>query len=166
MTTRAQRAAVASFDPAVAFDNDKVAVGFFSETDWNYHVRYALQRQRFRAFHIREASENGVADIVVYHNKGPHIADGDQVIDAWLELKVVRLGETWESKVRPAQREFMRDHWRLARNALLVIVDRKVDMISVRQGDLKGRVKMYKPNPYAINWQEVFDHFKARKVSL
>jgi hypothetical protein len=170
MTTVAQRAAVMSFDPAASFDKDP-GRAFMSETDWNWHIRRALSYQTFSALHIREASETGVADLIVYHTveftSGPQSVNGPmQKIDAWLELKVVQLGEKWDGSIRAGQKQFMRDHWRIGRNALFVMFDRKVDMLSIRQGDLKGRVKMYKPNPYTLDWQEVFNHFKTRKVSL
>lgn len=166
MTTQAQRAATASFDAAAEFEKGRLSM---TETDWNWHIRNALQKQGYRAFHIREASENGVADLIVYRQLRnlPRLMQCDlQVVEAWLELKVQRPTDRWDDLVKPAQRELMRDHWRLARNAMFVTFDQTVYMLAVRQGDCKGRVKMYKPNPYTLNWQEVFAHFKARKVSL
>lgn len=165
MTTVAQRAAVLRPVKQIVSAEQRQVM---SETDWNWQIRQALARQSKRSFHIREASEVGVADLIVYHNymTASGTIERFQVVDAWLELKVQRPGENWDSLLRPGQREFMRDHWRMGRNAMFVTYDRKVDMFAIRQGDLKGRVKMCGPDPYAINWQEVFDHFKARKVSL
>jgi hypothetical protein len=144
----------------------------WTETDWNWHVRGALRAQGFRSFHIREASETGVADLVVYRTydvieiNGAPLAKGPtQVIEAWLELKVDNDKERYARDDRKAsQRQFMREHWQQGHNALFVMFDRKVGMLAVHQGDLKGRVKMCPPYPYAVNWQEVFDSFKARKT--
>lgn len=138
----------------------------WTETDWNWHFRMAMQDQGFRSFHIREASETGVADLIIY-SKGGEIAGGqylDQVIRCWMELKTEN--SKAPSNIRAGQVQFMRDHWRVGRNALFVMYDRKVRMLAVHQGDLKGRVKMLPQSPYATRWQEVFDHFKARKVSV
>lgn len=142
----------------------------WSETDYNWHCREALMTQGCRALHIREAHEVGVADLLVYRQEAARvIIDGKtmlsedlQVISAWLELKIVNdLGE-----IRPAQKEFMRDHWRLNKNAMFVMRDTKVHMTAIRQGDLKGRVMMVHEDPYQIQWQEVFQKFKSRKFAF
>lgn len=139
----------------------------WTETDWNWHMREALRIQGFRTFHIREASETGVADLIVYKRMFPGDSTCTQKIHAWLELKKDNDKVAYSRDVRKAaQRQFMREHWREARNALYVMFDRKVGMLAVHQGDLNGRVKMLPVYPYAINWQEVFDHFKARRVSV
>lgn len=165
MTTQAQQSATLAYDSAAIFSQGRATM---SETDWNWHIRQSLHKQGYRALHVREANETGVADLLVYRSllTSSGAIVHYQVIEAWLELKVVRIGETGVDLIKPGQREFMRDHWRIGRNAMFAFYDRTVDMLEVRQGDLKGRVKMYKPNPYAINWQEVFAHFKARKVAL
>ncbi len=141
----------------------------WTETDWNWHMRKALEAQGFRTFHIREASETGVADLVVYQVRPAYVhrEEGNtalsavdlQVIDAWLELK--KANDL--SEIRSSQKEFMREHWRAGHNAMFVMFDRKVGMLAVRQGDLKGRVKMYLPCPYNVSWADIFAHFKARK---
>lgn len=144
-------------------------MGHWTETDWNWHMREALRAQGFRTFHIREASETGVADLLVYGAGGNIVAGKyeDQVVRAWLELKKDNDKEAYAKDPRKAsQREFMREHWREARNAMYVMFDRKVGMLAVYQGDLKGRVSMLPAYPYANNWQEVFNHFRIRKVSL
>lgn len=135
----------------------------WTETDLNWHMREALRAQNFRAFHIREASETGVFDLVVY-GPGGTIAGGqykDQVIHAWVELKMEN--SKTDSNVRSSQREFGRDHWQVGRNAIFVMLDRKVGMLAAHQGDLKGRVKMLPASPYSVDWQAVFAHFKARR---
>lgn len=144
----------------------------WTETDWNWHFREALQTQGFRCFHIREASETGIADLIVYRKiqvtgiKTAEFTDL-QVIEAWIELKVENDKVRYERDPRKAsQRQFMRDHWRSNRNAIYVMYDRTVQMLAVHQGDLKGRVKMIPQSPYATPWQGVFDHFKSRRVSV
>lgn len=141
----------------------------WTETDWNWHMREALKIQGFRVFHIREASETGIADLIVYNKiEFPLTVPGQgrelQVISAWLELKANNVKTV--PHIRPAQVQFMRDHWRIGRNALFVMYDRTVRMLAIHQGDLKGRVKMLPQSPYATRWQEVFDHFKTRRVSI
>lgn len=171
MTTRAQRAAMLQPAPSTISEARRVS---FTETDWNWHWRTALHIQGYRAFHIREASEVGVSDLIVYRNQGPmgskpcaeSCETCVQVIESWLELKVQRRGEKLVDLVNPGQKEFLRNHWRIGRNALVAAYVQHTDMIEVRQGDLKGRVKTYVADPYLIEWQEVFAHFKARKVSL
>lgn len=138
----------------------------WTETDWNWHMRMALQACRYNTFHIREASETGVADLIVYKTQDYNLVDEIslkprvQVIEAWLELKTQNSKS--ESNIRPGQREFMREHWNDARNALFIMFDRKVGMLAVHQGDLKGRVKMLPAYPYGVDWPAVFAHFKAR----
>jgi hypothetical protein len=135
----------------------------WTETDLNWHMREALRAQSYRALHIREASETGVFDLLVYA-PGGMIAGGeykDQVIHAWIELKVEN--SKADSNVRSSQREFGRDHWQAGRNAIFVMIDRKVGMLAAHQGDLKGRVKMLPLSPYSVDWQAVIAHFKARR---
>lgn len=138
----------------------------WTETDLNWHMRYALQAHSFRTFHIREASETGVADLIVY-GPGGTIAGGeykDQVIQAWVELKRDNDKAAYLRDERKAsQRQFMRDHWNVGRNAIYVMMDRKVGMLAAHQGDLKGRVKMLPLSPYSVDWPAVFAHFKARR---
>lgn len=137
----------------------------WTETDWNWHMRQALAAYAYNTFHIREASETGVADLIVYKTREMQELFRPvlpvQVVEAWLELKTENSKS--ESNVRPGQREFMRAHWNSARNALFVMFDRKVGMLAVHQGDLKGRVKMLPAYPYGVDWPAVFAHFKARK---
>jgi len=134
-------------------------MGAWSETDWNWHMREALRSQGYHAFHIRETDEPGKADLIVYH---PTLQEGfgsPMVIDAWIELKK----DNHIADIRPGQRQFMREHWEMSHNAIYVMFDRKVGMLAARQGDLKGRVKMLPPYPYATKWQEVFQAFKSRR---
>ena len=138
----------------------------WTETDLNWHMRETLRAQGYRAFHIREASDVGVADLIVY-GPGGAIAGGkylDQVIDAWVELKIDNDKEAYLRDDRKiTQRGFMREHWQVARNAIYVMFDRKVGMLAAHQGDLKGRVKMLPASPYSVDWRAVFAHFKTRK---
>jgi hypothetical protein len=164
----------ARFDRMVT--HEKRSLGYTSdqmhnwtETDWNWHFRMALQDQGFRAFHVREASETGVADLIVYRKLAwvtdPLGKQDDyQVVECWMELKTENSKSA--SNIRPGQVQFMREHWRCGRNALFVMYDRTVRMLAVHQGDLKGRVKMCYQSPYATQWQEVFNHFKKRRVSV
>ena len=141
----------------------------WTETDWNWHMRKALEQQGFRTFHIREASETGIADLIVYRMGGFPVGGRhiDQVIEAWIELKKDNDKTSYEKDPRKAaQRQFMREHWQESRNAIYMMFDRKVGMLAVYQGELRGRVKMLPAYPYANNWQEVFAHFKSRKVAL
>lgn len=140
-------------------------VGKGTETDFNFHMRDALMGQGFNAIHVRETNEPGKADLLVYEMGGQPIAGvyHDQVICAWLELKMTP--ETTGSNIRPAQREFMRQHWQVARNALFVMYDPKTDLLVLRQGDLRGSTGMVQSNPFKVNWREVFERFKRRKVS-
>lgn len=135
----------------------------WTETDLNWHMRQAIQSQGYDVFHIREASETGVADLLVYKMGGFPVGGSlvDQVIECWMELKTEN--SKLESNIRPSQREFMRVHWQGGRNAVFVMFDRKVGMLAAHQGDLKGRVKMLPASPYSVDWSAVFAHFKARK---
>lgn len=139
----------------------------WTETDWNWHMRMALQACGYNTFHIREASETGVADLVVYKTRDYDLLDEVslkprvQVLEAWLELKTQNSKS--ESNIRPGQREFMREHWNDAHNALFIMFDRRMGALAVHQGDLKGRVKMLPAYPYGVDWPAVFAHFKARK---
>ena len=137
----------------------------WDETEWNRQMREALMMQGYRALHIKEAHETGVADLMVYSLVYPQTwtEDNIQTINAWLELKILT-GGTLDSIVRPAQREFMRDHWSMCRNALFVTYELKRDMLSVRQGNLRGKVIMLKPDPYWVQWKEVFKQFRDRRV--
>lgn len=139
----------------------------WTETDFNWHMRRALQSQGFRTFHIREASETGIADLIVYSEQGVGVdtpVARRQVVDAWIELKKDNNKAAYiMDPKRAAQRQFMREHWRIGHNAMFVMMDRKVGMLAVHQGDLCGRVKMYPLCPYNVKWAEVFAHFKARK---
>lgn len=153
------RSGLPVFDPTVG------QMSTWTETDWNWHIREALRAQGFRVLHIRETNETGVADLIVY--RGVQIPgvkyDGSinlQTIAAWLELKVDNSKST--SNIRPAQREFMREHWSESQNAMFVMFDHKAGKLAVHQGDLKGRVKMLPAYPYTTRWQEVFTHFKNR----
>lgn len=137
----------------------------WTETDWNWHIRKALRSQGFRVLHIRETNETGVADLLVYRKiRVTGISPAEftdlQTIAAWLELKVDNSKST--SNIRPAQREFMREHWSESQNAMFVMFDHKAGKLAVHQGDLKGRVKMLPAYPYTTRWQEVFTHFKNR----
>ncbi len=141
----------------------------WTETDFNWHMREALRAQHFRTFHIREASETGVADLVVY-SKHPWLGTptGEQVdlqvIDAWVELKVENNKAKYCMDPRKAsQRQFMKEHWQQGQNAIYVMMDRKVGMLAAHQGDLRGVVKMLPMSPYSVDWQAVFAHFKARR---
>lgn len=150
----------------------------WTETDWNWHMRMALQAYQYNTFHIREASETGVADLIVYSTVDVVLPLGTavpraegrrvikescsvQVIEAWIELKTENSKS--ESNIRPGQREFMRHHWQDGHNALFIMFDRKVGMLAVHQGDLRGRVKMLPAYPYGVDWPAVFAHFKARR---
>lgn len=141
----------------------------WTETDLNWHMRYALQAQGLRTFHIREASETGVADLIVYgpSNTLAMFAEDDargQVIHAWIELKRDNDKAAYIRDERKAsQRQFMREHWNVGRNAIYVMMDHKVGMLAAHQGDLKGRVKMLPLSPYSVDWSAVFAHFKARR---
>lgn len=142
----------------------------WTETDLNWHMRYALQAQGFRTFHIREASETGVADLIVYKTPdytlidAVHGRDTTQAIYAWIELKRENDKAAYIRDERKAsQRQFMRDHWLDGRNAIYVMMDHKVGMLAAHQGDLKGRVKMLPLSPYSVDWPAVFAHFKARR---
>lgn len=141
----------------------------WTETDLNWHMREALRVQDYRAFHIREASETGVADLIVYRAQRvtgiqPAEFTDLQVIDAWIELKKDNDKATYLRDERKAsQRQFMREHWDVGRNAIYVMMDRKVGMLAAHQGDLKGRVKMLPLSPYSVDWPAVFAHFKARR---
>lgn len=134
----------------------------WTETDFNWHMREALRAQGHCAFHIREASETGVADLIVYdYVDQPRVQA--QVIEAWVELKVNNDKAAYQRDERKAsQRQFMREHWNAAHNAIFVMMDRKVGMLAAHQGDLKGRVKMLPMSPYSVDWQAVFSHFKSR----
>lgn len=146
----------------------------WTETDFNWHMREALRAQEFRSFHIREASETGVADLIVYHTtpramlhqEGPRKGGVvySEVIDCWMELKSENNKAKYQMDPRKAsQRQFMREHWELGQNAIYVMMDRKVGMLAAHQGDLKGVVKMLPMSPYSVDWQAVFAHFKARR---
>lgn len=136
----------------------------WTETDFNWHMREALRAQGRRVFHIREASETGVADLVVYHQTLQEGFGSPQVIDAWVELKAENNKAKYCMDPRKAsQRQFMKDHWELGRNAIYVMMDRKVGMLAAHQGDLRGVVKMLPMSPYSVDWQAVFAHFKARR---
>ncbi len=147
----------------------------WTETDFNWHMREALRAQGYRALHIREASETGVADLLVYrgnvprailHQEGPRKGTQEccQVIDAWVELKAENNKAKYCMDPRKAsQRQFMKEHWELDRNAIYVMMDRKVCMLAAHQGDLRGVVKMLPMSPYSVDWQAVFAHFKARR---
>lgn len=149
----------------------------WTETDWNWHMRMALQAYQYNTFHIREASETGVADLIVYSTVDVVLPLGTavpraegrrvikescsvQVIEAWIELKTNNSKS--ESNIRPGQREFMREHWNDARNALFMMFDRKACMLAAHQGDLTGVVKMLPMSPYSVDWPAVFSHFKSR----
>lgn len=135
----------------------------WTETDFNWHMREALRAQCFRSFHIREASETGVADLIVYHSTLQEGFGSPQVIDCWMELKAENNKAKYCMDPRKAsQRQFMREHWELSKNAIYVMMDRKVCMLAAHQGDLKGVVKMLPMSPYSVDWQAVFAHFKAR----
>lgn len=153
----------------------------WTETDLNWHMREALRAQGRHAFHIREASDVGVADLIVYKSvdvyvpmgyaipkpEGRTVITGSctlQVIDAWIELKIDNDKAAYMRDDRRAgQRAFMREHWNHARNAIFVMLDRKVGMLAAHQGDLKGRVKMLPLSPYSVDWSAVFAHFRARR---
>lgn len=136
----------------------------WTETDFNWHMRQALTAQGFRAFHIREASETGVADLIVYSQDCAGQWGERQVIDAWIELKAENDKARYQMDPRKAsQRQFMREHWNVGRNAIYVMMDRKVGMLAVHQGDLKGRVKMLPLSPYSVDWPAVFDYFKSKR---
>lgn len=136
----------------------------WTETDLNWHMRYALQAQGFRTFHIREASETGVADLIVYSQDCVGQWGERQVIDCWMELKKDNDKAAYLRDERKAsQRQFMREHWNVGRNAIYVMMDHKVGMLAAHQGDLKGRVKMFPLSPYSVDWPAVFAHFKARR---
>jgi hypothetical protein len=146
----------------------------WTETDFNWHMREALRAQGYRTFHIREASETGVADLIVYGTRSlSDLKDSVeyyrpmQVIEAWIELKAENNKAKYQMDPRKAaQRQFMRDHWNEARNAIYVMQDRKVGMLAAHQGDLRGRVHMLPMSPYSVDWREVFAHFSGRKVAL
>lgn len=153
----------------------------WTETDLNWHMRRALQAHGFRTFHIREASETGVADLIVYSPMRVDLPPGHaivkpegervithscvlQSIDCWIELKRDNDKTAYIRDERKAsQRQFMRDHWNVGRNAIYVMMDHKVGMLAAHQGDLKGRVKMLPMSPYSVDWPAVFAHFKARR---
>ncbi len=136
----------------------------WTETDFNWHMREALRAQDRRTFHIREASETGVADLIVYRQTLQEGFGSPQVIDAWIELKSENNKAKYCMDPRKAsQRQFMREHWELGKNAIYVMFDRKVGMLAAHQGDLKGVVKMLPASPYSVDWPAVFAHFKARR---
>lgn len=142
----------------------RIPLAYRDETDFNWHMRQALMDQGFRTLHIREANETGVADLVVYESLAnvaqPHEYMNYQIIRAWLELKM-----EWDPRfgnVRTGQKEFMRDHWRIGKNALFVFRDLPNMVLRVRQGDLKGREIQVTDDPYGVRWQEVFARFKRR----
>lgn len=145
----------------------------WTETDLNWHMRYALQGQGLRTFHIREASETGVADLIVYKTETKLVLSSldtpvgrelVQVVDAWVELKRDNDKAAYLRDERKAsQRQFMREHWSAGRNAIYVMMDHKVGMLAAHQGDLKGRVKMLPLSPYSVDWPAVFAHFRARR---
>lgn len=144
----------------------------WTETDFNWHMREALRAQNRRSFHIREASETGVADLIVYKTEiklvlnsmdTPVGREPVQVIEAWVELKKDNDKTAYlRDERKAAQRQFMREHWEMGRNAIYIMFDRKVGMLAAHQGDLKGRVKMLPASPYSVDWPAVFAHFKAR----
>lgn len=135
----------------------------WTETDFNWHVREALRAQNFRTFHIRETSETGVADLIVYHQTLQAGFGSPQTIDCWMELKSENNKAKYCMDMRKAsQRQFMKDHWELGKNAIYVMMDRKVGMLAAHQGDLRGVVKMLPMSPYSVDWPAVFAHFKAR----
>lgn len=143
----------------------------WTETDWNWHMRQAIHACGYDVFHIREASETGVADLIAYRVETARVSiDGDKVIDeqvqvisAWLELKVENDKVAYMKDARRAgQRQFMRYHWETGHNAMYIMFDRKMGMLAVHQGDLRGRVKMLPASPYSVDWLAVFAHFKAR----
>lgn len=154
MTTKAQQA---RFPAASTKRGGTVAErDHWSETDFNWHMRMALQEQGYRATHIRETDEPGKADLLVYQ----YCDDHDTVeIEAWLELKI----HNEVSGIRTGQREFMRDHWHMGHNAMFVMRDRKTALLVIRQGDLKGRTMSVDDDPYKVNWQEVIQAFRSRK---
>lgn len=144
-------------------------MGRWTETDFNWHMREALRAQGFRTFHIREASETGVADLIVYNRTVDVVTTTGlglgsvQVIEAWIELKAENDKAAYLRDERKAsQRQFMREHWEMGRNAVYVMMDTKVGMLAAHQGDLKGRVKMLPMSPYSVDWPAVFAHFRAR----
>ena len=127
------------------------------ETDFNWHMRQALLQQGYFAMHIREANYPGPADLIVYHNQNEA-----QVIDAWVELKV---GSDW-SGIRPSQREFMRMHWALGKNAIYALLDKEAipyGAIRCLQGDEKRSELAVNVDPYKVKWEEVFRKFRQRK---
>jgi hypothetical protein len=132
----------------------------WTETDFNWHMRQALQDQGYRAMHIRETDTPGTADLLVYKMYPQMTPESTLiVIEAWLELKI---DNNVKKDIRPGQREFMRDHWNMGQNALFVMRDRKTELLVIRQGDLKGRIKQVSDNPYEVKWLEVFKAFKTR----
>ncbi len=145
-----------------------------TETDVNWHMREALRAQDLRSLHIREASETGVADFMVYrsnvpramlHQEGRRKGQQEycQIVEAWVELKAENNKAKYQMDQRKAaQRQFMREHWALNQNAIYVMMDRKVCMLAAHQGDLTGVVKMLPMSPYSVDWPAVFAHFKAR----
>lgn len=124
-----------------------------SETEFNSAMREALSSQGYRALHIREAHITGVADLIVYKT-----IKGVQVIRAWLELKVKTSNKSGEP--RPAQIEFMRDHWRLGRNSFFVTLDLQdpQPVIEIRQGDdWQGKPIIFlTSDPVQVIWADVF----------
>lgn len=146
----------------------------WTETDFNWHMREALRAQDLRALHIREASETGVADLMVYrcnvprtmlHQEGPRkgTQESCQIVEAWIELKSENNKAKYMMDQRKAaQRQFMREHWALGQNAIYVMMDRKACMLAAHQGDLTGVVKMLPMSPYSVDWPAVFSHFKSR----
>lgn len=146
----------------------------WTETDFNWHMREALRAQNRRSFHIREASETGVADLIVYKTgimltDRPEYDEQDgkmllQTVEAWLELKAENNKAKYCMDPRKAsQRQFMKEHWELGKNAIYVMMDRKVGLLAAHQGDLRGVVKMLPMSPYSVDWPAVFAHFKARR---
>lgn len=139
----------------------------WNETEFNWHMRNALMDRGFRALHIREAHETGVADLLVYRqdvgSTFPDRPKGQQVIEAWLELKAVDVISGWEREIRPAQRQFMREHWGMGHNALFVVLCRKEGNVRIHQGDLKGGARVVSCDLGLIDWNDLFYHFKKRR---
>lgn len=159
MTTRAQQSRPLTI-PAFLRGGTPEQRDNWTETDFNWHMREALREQSYHAFHIRETDEPGKADLIVY--KGYPQLDGAGplvCLEAWLELKI----QNDIKHIRPGQKEFMRHHWELGRNAMFVMRDRKTGLLVIRQGDLKGRIMQTDDNPYVVKWAEVIQAFKSRQ---
>lgn len=128
-----------------------------TETEFNSAMREALRSQGYRVLHIREADITGVADLIVYK-----MISGYQRIYAWLEIKV-RDDKNYSGIPRPAQFEFMRDHWRLGRNSFFVTLDLRdpLAMITISQGDDwdgESKIGFTEFSPAKIAWVKVFQH--------